>query len=74
MYYAHVPNIKNFTQALKNLLKEDGTITLEFPHLLNLLKFNQFDTIYHEHYSYISLSFLKIFLKNMDLKFTMCIK
>ena len=59
--FAHVPNIKNFTQALKNLLKEDGTITLEFPHLLNLFKFNQFDTIYHEHYSYISLSFLKYF-------------
>ena len=62
--YAHVPNIKDFTKALKNFLKQDGTITIEFPHLLNLLKFNQFDTIYHEHYSYISLSFLiKIFKK-----------
>ena len=66
--YAHVPNIKNFTQALKNFLKDDGTITLEFPHLLNLLKFNQFDTIYHEHYSYISLSFLINIFEKYGLK------
>ena len=47
------------------LLKENGIITLEFPHLLNLLKFNQFDTIYHEHFSYLSLSVVKkIFEKN----------
>ena len=48
--YAHVPNIIDFTKGIKNLLKVDGTITLEFPHLLLLVKNNQFDTIYHEHY------------------------
>lgn len=53
--YAHVPNIHDFTAGLKSLLKPGGTITLEFPHLLNLLLLNQFDTVYHEHYSYLSL-------------------
>ncbi len=52
---AHVPNIKDFVQGLKLLLKPQGTITLEFPHLLNLIKYNQFDTIYHEHFSYLSI-------------------
>tara|TARA_Y100000389_G_scaffold204942_1_gene261058 strand:+ start:939 stop:2162 length:1224 start_codon:yes stop_codon:yes gene_type:complete len=63
--YAHVPDINDFTSSLEILLKEKGIITLEFPHLLNLLKFNQFDTIYHEHFSYLSLSVVKkIFEKN----------
>ena len=63
--YAHVPDINDFTSSLEMLLKENGIITLEFPHLLNLLKFNQFDTIYHEHFSYLSLSVVKkIFEKN----------
>lgn len=53
--YAHVPDIKDFTIGLKVLLNKEGTITLEFPHLLNLIALNQFDTIYHEHYSYLSL-------------------
>lgn len=53
--YAHVPDINDFTRGLKAILKPMGTITLEFPHLLNMIKFGQFDTIYHEHYSYISL-------------------
>jgi len=53
--YAHVPDINDFTKGLSKLLKPSGVVTLEFPHLLNLLKFNQFDTIYHEHYSYLSL-------------------
>jgi SAM-dependent methyltransferase len=53
--YAHVPDINDFTLGMKRLLKPNGTITLEFPHLLNLLKFKQFDTIYHEHFSYLSL-------------------
>ncbi len=60
--YAHVPNIVDFTKGLKEVLKEDGTITLEFPHLMELIKNNQFDTIYHEHFSYLSLySVCKIF-------------
>ncbi len=54
--YAHVPDINDFTAGLKTALKTGGTITLEFPHLLNLIRFNQFDTVYHEHYSYLSLN------------------
>jgi len=53
--YAHVPDINDFTLGLKKALKPDGTVTLEFPHLLNLIQLNQFDTVYHEHYSYLSL-------------------
>ncbi|OGI00325.1 MAG: SAM-dependent methyltransferase [Candidatus Melainabacteria bacterium GWF2_37_15] len=52
---AHVPDINDFVAGLKILLKNEGTITMEFPHLLNLIKYNQFDTIYHEHFSYLSL-------------------
>ncbi len=54
--YAHVPDINDFTLGLKRLLKPTGTITLEFPHLLQLIRNGQFDTIYHEHFSYFSLS------------------
>ena len=62
--YAHVPDINDFTQGLKTALKPSGTITLEFPHLLNLIQLNQFDTIYHEHFSYLSLiTVSKIFSK-----------
>lgn len=53
--FAHVPDINDFTAGLKAALKPDGTITLEFPHLMRLLEQSQFDTIYHEHYSYLSL-------------------
>lgn len=53
--YAHVPDINDFTLGLKTALRPEGTITLEFPHLLNLIKYRQFDTVYHEHYSYLSL-------------------
>ncbi|MFA6336328.1 MAG: class I SAM-dependent methyltransferase [Bacteroidales bacterium] len=52
---AHVPDINDFVEGLKIVLSTSGTITMEFPHLLNLLRLNQFDTIYHEHYSYLSL-------------------
>jgi len=51
---AHVPNIHDFVQGLKELLAEGGTVTMEFPHLLKLMQLNQFDTIYHEHFSYLS--------------------
>lgn len=54
--YAHVPDINDFTRGLAAALKPDGTVTLEFPHLLNLIDRNQFDTIYHEHFSYLSLT------------------
>ena len=53
--YAHVPDINDFTKGLKIVLKLGGTITLEFPHLMRMLEFTQFDTVYHEHYSYLSL-------------------
>ncbi len=53
--YAHVPDVGDFTRGLKILLQERGTITLEFPHLLKLLAGSQFDTVYHEHFSYFSL-------------------
>ena len=53
--YAHVPDINSFTAGLKVALKPGGTITLEFPHLLKLVQGTQFDTVYHEHYSYLSL-------------------
>ena len=53
--YAHVPDINDFTRGLKAALKPGGTITLEFPHLMRLVEQAQFDTIYHEHFSYLSL-------------------
>lgn len=53
--YAHVPDINDFTKGLKAALKPGGTITLEFPHLMRLIEHAQFDTIYHEHFSYLSL-------------------
>lgn len=53
--YAHVPDINDFTLGLKAALKSEGTITLEFPHLMELIEHNQFDTVYHEHFSYLSL-------------------
>ena len=53
--YAHVPDINDFTRGLKAALKSGGTITLEFPHLMRLIEQAQFDTVYHEHFSYLSL-------------------
>ncbi|MET0220723.1 MAG: class I SAM-dependent methyltransferase [Tardiphaga sp.] len=53
--YAHVPDINDFTNGLRVTLKPGGTINLEFPHLKNLIEQNQFDTVYHEHFSYLSL-------------------
>lgn len=53
--YAHVPDINDFTRGLKAALKPGGTITLEFPHLMRLIDQAQFDTVYHEHFSYLSL-------------------
>jgi hypothetical protein len=62
---AHVPDINDFVSGVALLLKEDGVATFEFPHLLNLVANNQFDTIYHEHYSYLSLSAVsRIFERN----------
>jgi SAM-dependent methyltransferase len=52
---AHVPDINDFVAGIARLLKPTGRASIEFPHLLKLLQGNQFDTIYHEHYSYLSL-------------------
>ncbi len=57
--FAHVPDINDFTQGMKTLLSDEGVITLEFPHLLELIDTVQFDTIYHEHFSYLSLTAVK---------------
>ncbi|CAM3412289.1 class I SAM-dependent methyltransferase [Mycobacterium colombiense] len=54
--YAHVPDINDFTRGLAAALKPEGTVTLEFPHLMPLIERTQFDTIYHEHFSYHSLT------------------
>jgi 2-polyprenyl-3-methyl-5-hydroxy-6-metoxy-1,4-benzoquinol methylase len=62
---AHVPDINDFLTGFANLLKPNGVATFEFPHLLRLMKENQFDTIYHEHFSYLSLtSVMRMFAKN----------
>ena len=53
--FAHVPALNDFARGLHTLLKPDGVLTLEFPHLLRLMMETQFDTIYHEHFSYFSL-------------------
>lgn len=65
---AHVPDINDFVGGLKILLKDDGVITIEFPHLLNLIEQNQFDTIYHEHFSYLSLYTAEKIFANHDLR------
>ena len=52
---AQVPDLNDFVEGLKILLKPEGILTLEFPHLLRLMEHNEFDTIYHEHFSYFSL-------------------
>lgn len=57
---AHVPQLNDFVKGIKTILKSQGVITLEFPHLMRLMAENQFDTIYHEHFSYFSLTTVKL--------------
>jgi SAM-dependent methyltransferase len=66
--FAHVPDINSFTRGLKEVLKPEGTITLEFPHLMKMMVFNQFDTIYHEHFSYLSLTTVQNIFNTFDLR------
>lgn len=66
--YAHVPDINDFTRGLKAALKPSGTITLEFPHLMRLIEHTQFDTIYHEHFSYLSLFTISLIFKAAGLR------
>ena len=62
---AHVPDLNDFVKGFKVLLKPQGVITIEFPHLMRLIEENQFDTIYHEHFSYFSLITVnKVFAKH----------
>lgn len=62
--YAHVADINDFTCGLKLILKKGGTLTLEFPHIMKLIEYNQFDTVYHEHFSYLSLyAVMRIFAR-----------
>jgi hypothetical protein len=56
---AHVPDLNDFVEGFATLLKPDAVVTVEFPHLLRLIEQNQFDTIYHEHFSYFSLLTVK---------------
>jgi 2-polyprenyl-3-methyl-5-hydroxy-6-metoxy-1,4-benzoquinol methylase len=65
---AHVPNLHDFLAGISILISDEGVITFEFPHLLNLLKYTQFDTIYHEHYSYLSITALIPLLRQHNLK------
>ena len=65
--FAHVPDINDFAKGLKALLKPKGTITLEFPHLMKMIEFNQFDTAYHEHFSYLSFGTAKNILEKAGL-------
>ena len=70
---AHVPDLHDFIKGFSILIHDEGIITFVFPHLLNLIKYNQFDTIYHEHYSYLSVSalsplFAKYGLKIVDIE------
>ena len=65
--FAHVPDINDFAKGLKALLKPKGTITLEFPHLMKMIEFNQFDTAYHEHFSYLSFVTAKTILEKAGL-------
>lgn len=64
---AHVPDINDFVAGFRRMLKPNGVLTLEFPHLLNLIQLTQFDTIYHEHYSYLSLMTVRAILRSEGL-------
>lgn len=65
---AHVPDISDFVAGFREALKEEGVLTFEFPHLLNLIEKVQFDTIYHEHFSYLSLLAVEQVLKASGLR------
>jgi hypothetical protein len=66
--FAHVPDVNDFTRGLKSTLKDGGTITLEFPHVMHLVEKTQFDTVYHEHFSYLSLYSVSRILESSGLR------
>jgi 2-polyprenyl-3-methyl-5-hydroxy-6-metoxy-1,4-benzoquinol methylase len=65
---AHVPDIVDFVAGMRIVLKPGGVITMEFPHLLQLIENNQFDTIYHEHFSYLSFYTVKQIFESQGLE------
>jgi hypothetical protein len=65
---AHVPDVNDFVAGFREMLSPNGTITVEFPWLVNLLRYNQFDTIYHEHFSYFSLHTAAALFERQGLK------
>lgn len=65
---AHVPDIVDFVGGMKLILKETGVVTMEFPHLMQLVDNNQFDTIYHEHFSYLSFFAVKQIFESVGLE------
>lgn len=65
---AHVPDINDFVRGIAAMLSKSGVVSLEFPHLLNLIKYKQFDTIYHEHFSYLSLTAVSNILESCGLE------
>lgn len=65
---AHVPDINDFVSGIAAMLAKTGVVSLEFPHLLNLIKYKQFDTIYHEHFSYLSLTAVRNILASVGLE------
>ncbi|MGI8436275.1 MAG: methyltransferase domain-containing protein [Chthoniobacterales bacterium] len=65
---AHVPDINDFVAGMKLLLKPGGVITMEFPHLVRLIEENQFDTIYHEHFSYLSYTTVEEIFRAHELR------
>lgn len=66
--YAHVPDINDFTRGLCVALKPQGVVTLEFPHLMQLVEHCQFDTVYHEHFSYLSLTTVRRIFEKAGLR------
>ena len=65
---AHVPDIHDFISGISQLVSMATVVSIEFPHLVNLMKYNQFDTVYHEHYSYLSVTSLSPIFKLYGLK------
>ena len=64
---AHVPDLNDFVSAMKLFLNKEGLVTMEFPHLLTLMECNQFDTIYHEHFSYLSFTTVNLIFEKHGL-------
>ena len=71
---AHVPNLNDFVVGIKNFLNFDGVATFEIQYLINLIRYNQFDTIYHEHFSYFSITAATNIFKKNGLKIFDCVK